>query len=89
VQVVEGGQNRGGLGKVPIVARTFLPVTKRRPTTIARKRQFVDVVGVVIMPYSFSMPRTLFHADHPIHSRHCWTSQQWHPRVAIETRIMP
>ena len=46
---------------------------------IRRKRQFVDVAGIMVMPYSFSMSPSRFHADHRHNDGHCWTSQQWHP----------
>jgi len=45
---------------------------------VAGEGQFMDVTGVVIVPYSFSMPWRAFHATHPTATRHCWTSQQWH-----------
>jgi hypothetical protein len=50
------------------------------------KRQFVDLAGVVVMAYSFSMSWRAFHAAYPIATRHCWTSQHWHPRAVAHTR---
>ena len=56
-------------------------VGQQRPTMETGKRQFVDMAGVVVVGYSFSMSWRAFHAAYPTATRHCWTSQQWHPRA--------
>jgi len=54
-------------------------VGQRRPAMIRRKRQFVDVAGIMVMPYSFSMSPSPLHANHRHNDGHCRTSQRWHP----------
>ena len=43
----------------------------------AREGQLVIMAGLVEMGDSFAVRRTEYHRH--IVSRHCWTSQQWHP----------
>jgi len=49
---------------------------------IRRKRQFVDVAGIMVMPYSFSTSRSPLHANHRNNDGHCRTSQRWHPAAS-------
>ena len=58
-------------------------VGQQGPTMVARERQFVDMAGIVVMPYSFSMSRSPFPATYS-NDGHCWTSQQWHRAHLIE-----
>ena len=39
----------------------------------------MDVAGILVMPYSFSMPRTPFPGNHRNNDGHRGTSQPWHP----------
>ena len=62
-------------------------VGQQRPATVARERQLMDVARIMVMADSLLMSRRLLHATDLTTSRHCWTSQQWHPRLLHATDL--
>ena len=60
-------------------------IGQQRQSLATRESQLVIMVGLIEVGDSFSVGRKECH--HRIVSRHCWTSQQWHPAHATHITL--